>query len=110
MKCGQSIILSLAIILIGHFGVAQSSPKAAASPPAAIANQKKTGAATKAAALVDLNHASLDELKSLPGIGDAYAAAIVKNRPYANKTQLSSKGVIPAATYAKIKSLVIAKQ
>ena len=57
-----------------------------------------------------MNHASLDELKTLPGIQDAYAAKIMKNRPYANKTQLSSKGVIPAATYKKIKALIIAKQ
>ena len=60
--------------------------------------------------LVDINHANVDELKTLPGIQQAYAEKIVKNRPYANKTQLSSKGVIPAATYRKIRTLIIAKQ
>ncbi len=60
--------------------------------------------------LIDINHATIEQLKSLPGIQDALAAKIVKNRPYANKTQLSSKGVVPAATYRRIRPLIIAKQ
>jgi competence protein ComEA len=76
------------------------------------ANAKKTAASARPrpSELVDINHADVEELKSLPGIQDALAAKIVKNRPYANKTQLSSKGVIPAATYRKIRALIIAKQ
>jgi len=60
--------------------------------------------------LIDINHASPDQLTSLPGIQDALAAKIVKNRPYANKAQLSSKGVISAATYKRIRNRIIAKQ
>jgi len=59
---------------------------------------------------VDINHASNAELKTLPGIQDAFAAAIVKNRPYKNKLQLLSKQVIPEAAYGKIKNKIVAKQ
>lgn len=60
--------------------------------------------------LIDINHATLLELKTLPGVGEAYALAIIKHRPYKNKTQLRSKGAIPLAAYKKIKDQIIAKQ
>jgi DNA uptake protein ComE-like DNA-binding protein len=80
--------------------------------PAATAADKSRAAssASTSGKLIDINSASADELKSLPGIGDAYSAAIIKNRPYANKTQLVSRGAVPQATYNKISALIIAKQ
>jgi competence protein ComEA len=60
--------------------------------------------------LIDINHATASELRTLPGIRDAYAAAIVKNRPYKNKAQLLSKQVIPEAAYGKIRKKIIARQ
>ena len=60
--------------------------------------------------LVDINHATVAELRTLPGVGEAYSLAIVKHRPYKNKTQLRSKGAIPLAEYKRIKDRIIAKQ
>jgi competence protein ComEA len=67
-------------------------------------------ASVKTADLIDINSATIDQLKALPGIGDAYSKKIIANQPYANKAQLVSRKVIPQATYDKIKDLIIAKQ
>jgi competence protein ComEA len=81
---------------------------ACAQTPAA--GKKAAGKATAAVALVDLNSAGVEELKKLPGIGEAYAAKIVKGRPYRGKNELVQRGVLPEGVYEKIKDRVIARQ
>jgi competence protein ComEA len=99
------VAAAFAFALIGSspawVGAAETKDKVAA-PEAKKAPSKKEP--------LDINTASSDDLKALPGIGDAYAKKIAENRPYKRKDELVKKKVVPQSAYDKIKDQIIAKQ
>jgi DNA uptake protein ComE-like DNA-binding protein len=97
----------LAAALIASMGMAfaqapAKDAKKEAAKPAASAPAKKEP--------LDINRASKKELMELPGIGEARADAIIKNRPYHGKNEILDKKLVPANVYNDLKDRIIAKQ
>jgi competence protein ComEA len=93
---------ALTLALIACFGLAgaqETKPKS-----------KEASRGPVTGALVDLNSATSDQLQTLPGITEEYARQIIDGRPYAKKTDLIKKKVIPKRVYSQIADHVIAKR
>jgi len=107
------ISLTIALVFALTLGAAAfaAEVKAPAKPAAPAAEQKADTAKPAAKAeQVDINTATEEQLKAIPGVGDIYSKKIIEGRPYAKKDQLKNKKIIPADLYEKIKDKIIAKK
>ena len=102
-------LITALVVAMFALGSLASPLYAQAGKEPAKTETKQPAPAPKKATL-DLNTASEDELKALPGIGEAYSKKIIENRPYARRDELVKKKVIPQATYDKIKDQIMVKQ
>lgn len=91
------------VLALAVGGVLQSPPLfagQAATPPMSGHSMPMHG---QHMGTLDLNAASLDELKMVPGVNEATAKKIVENRPYARTDELITKKVLSKAAYDSIK-------
>lgn len=111
LSAGSAFAVDVKVTTPDVKGAAKSTGENAKTSTKATATATKDDAKSAAKGkIVDINTATDAELKAVPGIGDAYAAKIIAGRPYANKTQLKSRKVLPGAVYEQVKDLLIAKQ
>lgn len=94
MLCGAALVFALAAL-----------PATAAV--SRTGNSSSMSSASKVGQM-DINSATVDQLRTLTGIGDAYARRIVAGRPYNSKNQLVTKGILPRSVYEKVQSRIIA--
>jgi DNA uptake protein ComE-like DNA-binding protein len=97
MLYGAGLVFALAV-----------TPTSRALAPAGQVNAGPSASAASKMGPMDINTASIDQLRTLPGIGDTYAGRIVKGRPYTSKNQLVTKGILPKNVYAKVQNMIIA--
>jgi len=104
MRTLRQVLAVGVLTLAATFALAQtvSVPKQAGPTPTVASTTTKP-------ALVDINTATADDLKALPGIGEVYSKKIIAARPYTAKNQLVSRGIVPQATYDKVSGMIIAK-
>ncbi len=102
-KLSWLLVLAFSVVIMSAYAVAPSQATAPSKTHSAAAMPPETD-------LIDINSATADQLDTLPGIGPALASKIIAGRPYKTKTELTTKKIIPASTYAKIRSKIVAHQ
>jgi DNA uptake protein ComE-like DNA-binding protein len=89
--------------------LAAASSLARAQPISLPQSQQTVARAQAAGDLLDINTATPQQLKALPGFGDAYVRRVIAGRPYTAKNQLVTRGILPQSAYDKISSRIVAR-
>ena len=93
--------------MLGEAPALKPAPKTPAKP---MTKPRKKTASNPSGKWLDVNTATKEELKTLPGIFDAEADKIIAKRPYKSKAGLLVDAGLTGAQYFGIKDRVIAGQ
>jgi len=99
LMAAVAVVVSMGLALsdgLAQQAPAPAAPKAAPAPPA----MKK----------VDINKASLDDLKKVPGLDESMAKKVVDGRPFKSVDDLLSKKILAKDVFDKVKPLLMASQ
>jgi len=111
MKKTVLLIIHLLITVLFASGPSiAAEQKTPAAKPAVEQKADVVPAKPATAELLDINTATEDQLKKIPGIGDEYSKKIIAGRPYVKKDQLKSRKILSPALYDKVKDKIIARQ
>ncbi len=110
----KTALIALTLWMSASLSLAEE-PQPQKAKPTNAADQAKTAAKKSKAAPpkvepVDINSATKEELKKLPGIGDAEADKIIAGRPYLSKAHLQTHNIVSPGVYQALSPLVVAKQ
>ncbi len=94
------------VIVISLFAASPTHAGQAADPHAGMQGMSMQG---QHMGELDINSASLEELRQLPGINDATAKKIVENRPYVRGDELITKKILSKAAFDGLKGHIAAK-
>lgn len=107
---GPKLSLAAIIALMLAVNAQAASGLLAQVPPGHPPIEAKKATAELPVARIDINSASVEQLKTLPGIGDAEAKKIIAGRPYLSKVDLTTKKVLPEGVYIALKDRIVAVQ
>jgi hypothetical protein len=103
----QGLALLIFIVFVLAAGtLGQVSPLIAGQAPAPATGGHSMPMHGQHVGTLDLNTASLEELRMVPGINEATAKKIVESRPYARADELITKKVLSKPAYDSIKDHV----
>ena len=103
---GRAAVLSaLATLALGGAPLAAETGGVTTPPPVdhSAAPVKRKLSVVPSEKQVDINSASREQLRTLPGIRDAEAGRIIAGRPYNTKADLVSRKVLPEGLYISIR-------
>ena len=105
-----SLSLASGLLLGSPLARAADEAKPAAKPATAqpAKPQPKATAPAKKPKPVDINSATAEQLKTVPGVDEALAEKVIQNRPYPTRAYLVTKGVYSQSDYYKIKDYFVA--